>query len=165
MGGHTKAGHVYANNSNAIDFFGQELQRHTACGRHAEINNDERIKVLGIGLGVDRLANILKEFARDKRLGIKGHITHGSSSAIKMRCEGKAIDTAGTARQDGGRAAHAQTDTQRAKGRAHALGLVVGALGIIFGVLVKGVGLASGFRGGMKLLLVVAGNAFDPRFT
>ena len=35
VGGHTKAGHINANDAHPVDLFGQQLQGHTAGGGHA----------------------------------------------------------------------------------------------------------------------------------
>ena len=135
MGGHTKPWHIDANDANTVDFFGQQLKRHTTGGGHTQVDDDDAVKLLRVRLSVNRLTNVLEQFAGHQGFGIEGHIAHGSASTIEMRGEGETVHAAGRAAQDGGGATHTQTHTQGTKCRAHALRLVVGTLGIVGGVL------------------------------
>ncbi len=150
MGGHTKTGHVDADDAHAIDLFGQELQRHATGGRHTQVDDHDGVHLVRIRFGVHRIADVFKQLARDQRLGVEGHITHTASSAVKMRCESESVHAAGRAGQDGGGALHAQAHAQRAKGRTHALRLVVwagiGLAWVVAGVLVQHLRLARLFR-------------------
>ena len=152
MGGHTKAGYVDADDAHAVDLFGQQLQRHTAGGRHTQVDDDDGVDLVRVGLGVHRFADVFKQLAGDQRLRIEGHIAHAAASAVKVRSEREAVHTASRARQNGGRAPHPQAHTQRAKRRAHALRLVVrtgiGLARVISGVLVEHFGFTGFFGGG-----------------
>ena len=127
MRGHAETGHVDADDAHAVDLFRQDLQRHAAGGRHAQIDDHDRVVERRIGLLVDRFADVLEQLAGDQALAVEGHVADAAARAVEMRGEGQAIDAAGRARQDRRGAAHAQTDAQRAEGRAHALRLVVRA--------------------------------------
>ena len=148
-----KARHVDADDSHAVDFFWQQLQRHAGRGRHTKIGDDDRIVVGRIGNRVHRVADILEQLARDQRLGVERHVADRSPRAVEMRGEGQAVHAAGGTREDRRRAAHAQTDPQRTERGAHALRLIVRAGGIIARVLLERRALASDRGSGTHLLL------------
>ena len=143
--GHAKARHINADDSHAVDVFGQQLQGHAARSGHTQIDDDNGVVLCRVRLVVNRFADVLEQLARDQRLGIKRHVAHAAPRAVEMRGECKAVHAAGRARQNGGSAAHAQAYTQCTKGRAHALWLVVRTRvrlgGIVFGVLRQYLGL------------------------
>ena len=84
MGRHTESWNIYANDSHTVNFFGQQLQWHTAGRGNAEVNDDNRVKFFWIGLGMDRIPNIFKKFSGNKGLRIKGHIAHAATGAVKV---------------------------------------------------------------------------------
>jgi hypothetical protein len=127
VGRHTEAGHVDADDAYAVDLLGQDLQRHAAGRRHAQVDDDDGVVLRRVGLLVDSLADVLEQFAGDQRFGVERHIADAALRAVEMRGEGQAVDTAGRTRQDRRSAAHAQADAQRTECRAHALRLVVRA--------------------------------------
>ena len=112
MGRHAEARHIDADDADAVDFLGQQLQRHARRGGHAKIGDDHRVVKLGIGHLEDRLADVLEQLAGDQGFGIERHIADGAARAVEMRGEGQAIDAAGRAGQDGRGAAHAQPNPQ-----------------------------------------------------
>ena len=89
-------------------------------------------------------ADVFKQLARHQRLGVEGHVAHTAPRTVKMRRESEAIYTASRTGQDGRGAFHAQAHPQRAKGRAHALRLIVrsgiGLAWVITGVLLQDFG-------------------------
>ena len=91
VGGHPKTRHIDADDAHAIDLFGQQLQGHTAGGGYAQIDDDDGVKLGWVGLGMDRVADVLKQFAGDQGLGVEGDITHGAARTVEMRGEGQAI--------------------------------------------------------------------------
>ena len=137
MRGHAKTGHVDADHAHAVDGRRQQLQRHTAGGGHAQVDDDDGVEFGRVSLRMHGFADVFKQLAGDQRLGVEGHVAHAAASAVKMRGEGQAVDAAGRAGKDSGGAPHAQTHAQRAEGRAHALRLVVRAFGVVSGVLVE----------------------------
>ena len=64
--GDTETRHVDADDSHAIDFFGKQLQGHTTGGGHTQIDDHNGVVFFGIGLVVDRLANVFKQLACDQ---------------------------------------------------------------------------------------------------
>jgi hypothetical protein len=152
MGGHTKTGHVDADDAHTVDLFGQQLQWHTAGGGHTQVDDDHGVDLFRVGLGMHRITDVFKQLAGDQRLRVEGHITHATARTVKMRGEREAVHAAGRARQNGGGALHAQTHTQRAKRWAHTLRLVVRTgirlARVVAGVLVEHFGFARLFGGG-----------------
>jgi hypothetical protein len=138
VSGHTKTWNVDSNDAHAIDLFGQQLQWHTTGRGHAEIDDDHGVITLRIRLGVNRLANVLKEFASDQGLGVKRYITNAATRPVEMGGEGEPIHAARRARQDCGSATHTQAHTQGAERRTHALRLIMRPLGVISRVLLQG---------------------------
>ena len=131
MGGYTKPWHINTNDAYTVDFLGQQLQRNTAGGGYAQIDDDDAIELVGIGLFVHSVADVFKQFTGDQGFRVERHIAHGAACAVKMRGECETVHTTGRAAQDGGCAAHAQTHAQRTKSRTHALRLVVRAFGVV----------------------------------
>ena len=131
MGRHAKARHVDADDAHTVDRIGQQLQRHTRSGRHAQIGHHDRVVFFRVGHVVHSVADILEQLAGNQCFRIERHIAHRAPRSVEVRREGEAINAAGRAGQDGGGAAHAQANAQRTEGRAHGLRLVVRALGII----------------------------------
>ena len=112
MGRHAEAWHVDADDTHAVDFVRQQVERHARCGRHAEIGDDDGVVKRGIGELEHGFADILKQLAGDQRLRIEGDVTHGPPRAVKVRGEGQPIDAARRTGQDRRGAAHAQADPQ-----------------------------------------------------
>ena len=134
VGRHAEARHVDADDPHAVDLLGQEPQRHAGGGRHAQVDDDDRVVAVGIGERDDSLADVLEQLAGDQRLGIERHVADRPLRAVEVRGEGEAVDAAGRAAEHARGAAHAKPDAQRAEGRAHALRLVVRAQRIVAGV-------------------------------
>ena len=63
MSRHTKTGHVDADDANAVNFFGQDLQWHAAGGGHAQIDDDNGVVQRGVSLLEDCFANVFKQLA------------------------------------------------------------------------------------------------------
>ena len=154
VGRNTKAGYIDADDAHAVDLFGQQLQRHAAGGRDAQVDDHDGIELGRVRLGINRLADVFKQLASDQGLGVERHIAHAAARAVKVRGESQPVHTARRARQNGLGAAHAQTHAQRAEGRAHALRLVmrtgVFIAGVILGVLLQHLGFARGLRCGQQ---------------
>ena len=127
MGGYAEPGNVDANDAHAIDVFRQEAQRHARSGRHAKIDDDDRVVLVRIGKLEDRIADILEQLAGDECLRIERHISDRAFRAVEMRGESQAVDAACRAAKDGRGSPHPEADPQRAERRAHALRLVVRA--------------------------------------
>ena len=127
VGGDAEPGNVDANDAHAIDLFRQEAQRHARGGRHAKIDDDDRIVLVRIGKLEDSVADILEQLAGDEGFRIERHIADRAFRAVEVRGEGQAVDAACRAAKDGRSSPHPQADAQRAERRAHALRLVVRA--------------------------------------
>ena len=126
MGGHAKTRHVQAEDAHALDLARQQPQGHAGGGGHAKIDDHQGVDLVRIGQFKDRRLEILEQLAGDQGLGVEGDIAHRAPRPIEVAGEAEAIDAAGGATEHRGRAPHAQTHPQRAEGRAHGLGLVVG---------------------------------------
>ena len=164
MGRHAEAGNVDADDAYAVDLLGQEAQRNARRGRHAEIDDDDRVVLVRVGELEDRVADVLEELAGDQRFGIERHVADGALGPVKVRREGQAVDAAGRAAEHARRPAHAKPDPQRAEGRAHALRLVVRADGIVARVALERLVHAGGFGGLAELLFSrMATRAFGAR--
>ena len=138
---------IDANDAHAIDLFGQEPQRHARGSRHAKIDDDDRVVLVGIGKLEDRVADILEQLAGDECLRIERHIADRAFGAVEVRGEGQSVDAACRAAKDGRGSPHPKANAQRAEGRAHALRLVVRADGIVARVALQRFARARGFRG------------------
>ena len=68
MGGDAKAWHVDADDANAVDLFGQYLQRHTAGGGHAQVDDHDGVVQGRVGLLVHGFTDVFKQFAGDQGL-------------------------------------------------------------------------------------------------
>ena len=110
--GHTETGHINTNDAHAVDFFGQQLQGHATGRGHTQIDDDDAIEFVRVGLFVHSFAYVFKQLACHQSLGVERHIAHGATRTIKMGSECQTVNTAGRAAQYGGSATHAQTDTQ-----------------------------------------------------
>ena len=130
---HAETGHVDADDAHAVDFLGQQVERHAGSGRHAQVDDDDRVVLGRVGELVDGVTDVLEQLAGDQRLRVERDVADAALGAVEVRGEGKTVNAAGRARQDGRRTAHAQADAQRAEGRAHRLRLVVRAAGVIGG--------------------------------
>ena len=135
MGWDPKAGHIDTHDPHAIYFIGQQAQRHAAGGRHAKICDNDCIVKIGVGQFMNRIADILKQLARNQGFRIKRHIANRTSRPIEMANKGQAIDAASRTREHSGHAAHPQANAQGAKSRAHGLRFIMRTLGIILGEL------------------------------
>ena len=147
MGGNAKAWHVNTHNAHPVDFIGKQFKRHAACRWHAKIGDNNRIIAFGVGKFMHRIADIFEQLARDQTFGIEWHIAHRPARAVEMRHKGQPIDAAGTARKNCRHPPHPQPHAQAAKGRAHGLGFIMRALGIIGGVLIQKLRIACRARG------------------
>ncbi len=135
MGGDAEAGHVDADDAHAVDDLRQHLQRHAGSRRHAQIGDDNGVVFFRIGHFVDGVADVLEQLAGHEAFAVERHVAHRAPCTVEVGREGQAVNAAGGAGQDRGRAAHTQADTERAESGAHALGLVVRPLRIVLGVL------------------------------
>ena len=155
MGGNAKTGHIDTDDAHTVDFPGQQLQRHAAGGRYTQVDDDDGVQLVRIGLVVDRLTDVFEQLAGNQRLGVERHITHAAAGAVEMAGECETVDAAGRAGKNGERTAHAQAYAQRTESRAHALRLVVRSRGriqrIVFGVLCQHVGFSCGLCRGQQL--------------
>ena len=137
-----ETGHVDADDADAVDVLAQQMQRHTARGRHAEIGDDNRVVIGRIGEALDRLLDVFEQFAGDERFGAERHVTDRPFCAVEVRGEGQPVNAACRAREHRRRAPHAQAHAQRAESRTHRLRLVMRALRIVGGVAFEHFGLA-----------------------
>ena len=138
----TKAGDVDADDPHSIDFIGKQPQRHTRRGGHAQVGHDHSVIPFRISHFVYCIPDILEQFTRHEGLGIEGHISDRTARPVKVADKCQSIDATGRPGQNRGRAAHPQTHAQRTERGAHGLGFIVGALGIVFCVLIQNVGFA-----------------------
>jgi hypothetical protein len=72
VGRDAEARHVDADDADAVDLLGQQLQRHAGGGRDAEVGHDDGVVELGVGELEDGLADVLEQLAGDQRLGVEG---------------------------------------------------------------------------------------------
>jgi hypothetical protein len=103
--GHAEAGHIDADDAHAVDGLGQQLQRHAAGRGHAQVDDDHRCRTWpGRPACMHGVADVLEQLAGDQAFAVEGHVAHAAARAVEMRGEGQAVDAAGRAAQDGGRA-------------------------------------------------------------
>ena len=95
MGGHAKPWHINTNDAHTIDFLGQQLQGHTAGSRHTQVDDDDAIELVRVGLFVHSFTDIFEQLAGDQGFGVERHITYGAPCAVKMRGECEAINATG----------------------------------------------------------------------
>ena len=84
-----------------------------------------------------RIADVFEQLARHQGFRIERHIADRAARAVKVADKGQPIHTARRARKHGCHPPHPQAHAQRPKGGAHALRLVMRALGVIAGVLIQ----------------------------
>ncbi len=137
MGGHAKAGHIDTDNAHTVNLFGQQIKGHAGGGRYAQVNYHYGIVFIGIGELVYGLTDVLEQLSCNQGFRVKRHVAHSAPGAVEVGGEGQPVNATGRATQDGGRATHAQADSQGSKGWAHTLGLVVGPHRVVFRVLVQ----------------------------
>ena len=145
--GDAETGNVDANDAHAVDLFRQEAQRHARSGRHAKIDDDDRVVLVRIGKLEDRVADILEQLAGDESLRIERHIADRAFRAVEVRGEGQAVDAACRAAKDGRGSPHPKADAQRTESGAHALRLVVRADRIVARVALQRFARTRRFRG------------------
>ena len=150
MGRHPESGHVDAENTHAVELFGQETQGYAGGGRHAEVDHHDGIVVIRIGELEYRLAHVLEERTRDQGLRVEGHITDRATCAVEMGGKGQTVDTTAGACEYHGRAPHAQPDPQGAERRTHGLGLIVRSLRIVPRVALQQLAVSRCGRGGVQ---------------
>ncbi len=131
MGRHAEARHVDPDHAHAVDLLGQAIQRHARRGRHAQVDDDNRIQIGRLGQRIDGVANVFVELAAHQRLGVERHITDGPTRSIEMRRERQPVNAACRPTQDRRDPAHAQPDAQRPERRTHRLRLVMRPLRIV----------------------------------
>ena len=154
---HAEPRHVDADDAHAVDVLGQQLQRHTTGGRHAQVDDDHCVVLRRIRQLEHRFADVFEQLAGHQRFAVERHVTHAATRTVEVRGKSQSIDAAGRTRQHGRGTAHAQADTQRAEGRTHRLRLIVRTLRIIQCVLIQHTALAGG--AGRTLQLVATGMA------
>ena len=81
---HTEAWHINADNSHAVNFFWQNLQRHTRGRRHAQIGDDYCIVFFRVSQFEYCVANVFEQFTSNQCLGIERHVTHTAPRTVKM---------------------------------------------------------------------------------
>jgi len=131
MGGDTEPRHIDTDDADAVDFARQQLKRYATCSGHAQVDDHQRVIALRIGFTINGFADVFEELAGDQRFGVERHVADTAARAVEMRGEGEPVHAACRARQDGVRAPHAQAHPKRAECRAHALRLIMRALGVV----------------------------------
>ena len=109
---HAEARHINADDPHTVDLIGEQSQRHTGSGRHAEIGDHDRVVERRISGLLDGFLDVLEQLAGDQRFGIERHIADRALGAVEVRGECQAIDAASRARENRCRAAHAQADAE-----------------------------------------------------
>ena len=107
---HAETRHIDTDDTNAVDFLRQQLQRNPGRRGHAQIDDDHGVVERRIGEFEDRLANVLEQLSGDQGLGVERHVADTATRAVEVRCKRQTVHTARGAGQDGGRASHAQAD-------------------------------------------------------
>ncbi len=112
MGWDTEARHVNADYADTIDCIGQQPQRHTARGRHAQVGHHDSVIFFRISHQLDGFLNVFKQLPSNERLGTEWHIANAAAGPIEMAGECQAVNTAGRTREDRRRAPHPQANAQ-----------------------------------------------------
>ena len=107
VGGNAKTWHVNADDAYTVDLIWKKAQRDTRCCWDAQVGDNHCIVTVGVSEVVDGFAYVFEQFAGDKRFGVEGYIADGAACPVEVRHERQAINTAGRARQNGRRPAHA----------------------------------------------------------
>ena len=74
-------------------------------GRHAKIDDDDRVVLGGIGELEDRLADVLEQLSGDQRFRIERNVADRALRAVEMRGEREPVDATGGAGQNASRCA------------------------------------------------------------